>query len=57
MTQEAVEKVKQTGQEVEIAGLSSAERKQIHSLLQDVENLTTESRGQEPERKLIILPQ
>ncbi|MEM7593098.1 MAG: R3H domain-containing nucleic acid-binding protein [Cyanobacteria bacterium P01_A01_bin.83] len=57
LTQEAVEKVRQTGQEVEIAGLSSAERKQIHSLLQDEENLTTESRGQEPERKLIILPQ
>lgn len=57
LTTEAVEQVKQTGQEVEITGLSSAERKQIHSLLQDVENLTTESRGQEPERKLVILPQ
>ena len=57
LTQEAIDKVKQTGEEVEILGLSSAERKQIHSLLQDVENLTTESRGQEPNRKLVVLPQ
>ncbi|MEL6438670.1 MAG: R3H domain-containing nucleic acid-binding protein [Cyanobacteria bacterium J06621_8] len=57
LTQEAIEKVSATGQEFEIAGLSSAERKQIHSLLQNVENLTTESRGQEPNRKIVVLPQ
>ncbi|MBE9045287.1 RNA-binding protein [Pleurocapsales cyanobacterium LEGE 10410] len=54
LTQEAIAKVKETGQEVELAGLSSAERKQVHSLLQDVEGLATESRGQEPNRKLIV---
>ena len=57
MTKEAIDKVKATGEEVEILGLSSAERKQIHFLLQEVENLTTESRGQEPNRKLVVLPQ
>ena len=57
LTQEAIARVKETGQEVEIPGLSSAERKQVHSLLQDVEDLTTESRGQEPDRKLVVLPQ
>lgn len=57
LTQEAIDKVRATGQEVEISGLSSAERKQIHSLLQDVGNLKTESRGQEPDRKLVVLPQ
>lgn len=56
LTQEAMDKVRATGQEVEISGLSSAERKQIHFLLQNVENIATESRGQEPDRKLIVLP-
>lgn len=57
LTQDAIDRVRETGQEVEISGLSSAERKQIHSLLQDAANLTTESRGQEPNRKLVVLPQ
>ncbi len=51
---ETVDKVRQTGQKVEVPGLSSAERKQIHTLLQDSEDLTTESRGQEPNRKLVV---
>lgn len=54
LTQEAIEKVKATGQEVEIARLSSAERKQVHSLLEQVEDLVSESRGLEPDRKLIV---
>lgn len=57
MTQQAIEQVRETGQEVEIPGLSSAERKQVHSLLEDVEDLTTESKGQEPNRKLVVQPQ
>ena len=57
LTQQAIEQVRETGQEVEIPGLSSAERKQVHSLLEDVEDLTTESRGEEPNRKLVVLPQ
>lgn len=54
LTQEAIDQVRETGQEVGISGLSSAERKQIHFLLQDDENLVSESRGQEPDRKLFI---
>ena len=54
LTQEAIDKVKATGQEVEIPSLSSAERKQIHFLLEDVEGLKSESRGQEPNRNLVV---
>ncbi|MDJ0569541.1 MAG: R3H domain-containing nucleic acid-binding protein [Pleurocapsa sp. MO_192.B19] len=54
LTQEAIDRVRETGQEVEIPSLSSAERKQIHSLLENVEDLMTESRGQEPDRRLIV---
>ncbi len=54
LTTEAVEQVKSTGEESEISGLSSAERKQIHSLLQNIEGLESESRGQEPNRNLVV---
>lgn len=54
LTNEAIEQVRTTEQEVEIPGLSSAERKQVHSLLQDTEDLESESRGQEPDRRLVI---
>lgn len=50
------EKVRASGQEIEIADLSSAERRQVHTLLKDVEDLATESRGQEPDRRLVVKP-
>ena len=54
LTQEAIERVRETGQDMEIPGLSSAERKQIHFLLQDLEDLESVSRGQEPDRVLVV---
>ncbi|MEM8829814.1 MAG: R3H domain-containing nucleic acid-binding protein [Cyanobacteria bacterium P01_G01_bin.19] len=57
LTKEAVARVKSTGEEAEIQGLSSAERKQIHSILQSIEGLESESRGQEPNRRLIVRSQ
>ncbi|XTZ11255.1 MAG: protein jag [cyanobacterium endosymbiont of Rhopalodia yunnanensis] len=53
-TLEVVQQVRQTGQEVEMSPLSSAERRQIHTLLKDVEDMETESRGQEPNRRLVV---
>ena len=57
LIQEAIEKVKQTGEEVEIPNLSAAERKHVHSLLENVEGLKSQSRGQEPQRNLVVQPQ
>ena len=54
LTEEAIEQVRSTGEEAEIAGLSSAERKQIHSLLEETADLKSESRGQEPDRRLVV---
>ena len=54
LLEQATAQVRETGQEVEINDLSSAERRQIHSFLQDSADLATESRGQEPHRKLIV---
>lgn len=56
LTQDAIAQVQSTGEEVAIPGLSSAERKQIHSLLEGSQGLSSESRGQEPNRQLVILP-
>lgn len=57
LTKDAIAQVQSTGEEVAIPGLSSAERKQIHSLLESTAGLSSESRGQEPNRQLVILPQ
>ena len=54
LVHKVVEQVRETGQEVEMKSLSSAERRQIHTLLKESEDLETESRGQEPERRLVV---
>ncbi len=56
LTEDIAEKVRQTGQEVEMTALSSAERRQIHSFFKNVADIATESRGQEPNRRLIVKP-
>jgi spoIIIJ-associated protein len=54
IVRETADKVRATGQEIELSGLSSAERRQIHNLLEDSTDLQTESRGQEPDRRLVV---
>ncbi len=49
-----VQQVRDTGEEYEMIALSSAERRQVHKMLQESEDLETESRGQEPNRRLIV---
>lgn len=50
----AAQQVRETGEEVEIKSLSSAERRQIHTFLKECEDLETQSRGQEPDRRLVV---
>lgn len=54
IAQTAAAKVRETGNPEEIKYLSSVERRQIHSILESSEDLTTESQGNEPERRLIV---
>ena len=54
LAQQVAQQVRETGREVEMKALSSAERRQVHTILQDSEDLTTESRGQEPDRRLVV---
>ena len=50
----AAEQVRKTGKDFELKSLSSAERRQVHTLLKDCEDLKTHSRGQEPDRRLVV---
>jgi spoIIIJ-associated protein len=50
----AAQKVRETGQEFELKSLSSAERRQVHTFLKECEDLETQSRGQEPDRRLVV---
>ncbi|NEP76415.1 R3H domain-containing nucleic acid-binding protein [Okeania sp. SIO2G5] len=54
IAEEAAEKVRTTGEEYEIRSLSSAERRQIHTIFQDWDDFATESRGREPDRRLVV---
>ncbi|WP_427160263.1 protein jag [Aliinostoc sp. HNIBRCY26] len=48
--------VRSTGQEVEIRSLSSAERRFVHTLFQELTDIETFSRGKEPHRHLVVRP-
>lgn len=54
LAQTAANKVRKTGLPEELKYLSSAERRQIHSILQEAVDLETESQGQEPDRRLVV---
>lgn len=54
MADAAVAQVRQSGQNYELPGLSSAERRQIHHLLKGFEDIETHSHGKEPDRRLVV---
>ncbi|MBD2462412.1 RNA-binding protein [Oscillatoria sp. FACHB-1407] len=54
MAEQAVSHVRETGDEYEMKDLSSAERRQVHTILKAFEDLETYSRGQEPDRRLVV---
>ena len=56
IAEQAAAEVQETGAEVELKALSSAERRQVHTMLKEQGDLETFSRGQEPDRRLVIRP-
>lgn len=56
LAESAAAQVRQSGEEVEMQPLSAAERRMIHTILQASQDLETYSRGQEPDRRLVIRP-
>jgi len=56
MIEEVIDRVRTTGTEVEVKSLSSAERRQVHTLLKNFEDLESFSQGKEPHRHLVVRP-
>jgi spoIIIJ-associated protein len=54
LAEQAVQQVRATGEEYEMAALSAAERRQVHTYLKIYEDLETYSRGKEPDRRLVV---
>lgn len=50
----AATQARETGTEVELKALSAAERRQVHTILKEHVDLETYSRGQEPDRRLVV---
>ncbi len=54
IAESAAMQVRQTGELFELKSLSSAERRQVHSILSECDDLETYSIGQEPDRRLVV---
>ncbi|MGB8702582.1 MAG: R3H domain-containing nucleic acid-binding protein [Thermosynechococcaceae cyanobacterium] len=54
MAEAVAQQARQTGQEAEMTPLPPAERRLIHTLLSEEPDLETYSRGQEPQRRLVV---
>lgn len=52
--QEIIQQVRKTGQEVEMTSLSLTESHEVHLFLKNLNDLTAENRGKEPNRRLIV---
>ncbi len=53
---EAVERALRTGRPVELESMSSAERRFVHEYLREQGQVETHSEGDEPERRLVVVP-
>lgn len=56
LANDAIQHVRDTGEEYEISSLSAAERRQVHTFLKDFDEFETYSKGREPDRKLVVQP-
>lgn len=52
----AARRVEETGRRVALSAMSPAERRIVHQALNDYAGVTTQSEGQEPYRRVVILP-
>ena len=54
LASDAAMQVRSTGVPFEMKDLSAAERRQVHTFLKSYDDLASESRGREPDRRLIV---
>lgn len=56
MAREVAERVKTSGQEEELRPMNPAERRIVHMALREIEGVATESRGEDRNRRIVVLP-
>ena len=56
LARKAAERVKETGRAVQLEPMTALERRWIHVELQEVEGIATESAGEEPDRRVVVIP-
>lgn len=52
----AARRVQETGRRVALSAMNAAERRIVHQAVNEVAGVTTQSEGQEPYRRVVILP-
>ena len=56
MAEKAASRAKRSGRPVALEAMNPAERRIVHSALQSFSGVTTHSEGEEPDRKVIVVP-
>ena len=56
LARKAADRVRETGRAVQLEPMTALERRWVHVELQGAEGIVTESAGEEPERRVIVLP-
>ncbi len=56
LAEEAARKVRRTGQAITLPPMGAADRRMVHNSLSFRSDVTTESRGDEPRRRVVIRP-
>ena len=55
-TRQQVDKVLESGQRLALEPMSAADRKVVHDTVNAIEGVTTTSEGEEPNRRVVIMP-
>ena len=56
LARKAADRVKETGRAVQLEPMTALERRWIHVELQEMDGIATESAGEEPERRVVVIP-
>jgi spoIIIJ-associated protein len=56
LARKAGERVRETGRAVQLEPMTALERRWVHMELQDAPGIATESAGEEPDRRVVVIP-
>ena len=55
LASEAAERVKESGEAARLAPMNPFERKVVHDTVSEIDGVTSESEGEEPQRRVVVL--